>query len=157
MMYHLSKGDLSLNTCIYDAYLVIRTTCDYRDATLTKNHLIDLVTYLSHLPFHSYLYLSCLSLVLRSIIVLTETGINPLGVLDTLSSLKQSWRVGVASVLMIPKSYSNMCYRELGHLCPSGILRGISLSPTTCISTWMYHCLFIITSLIVQVGLVTLG
>ena len=46
--------------------------------------------------------------------------------------------------------------RELGHLCPSGILRSISLSPTTCLSTWRYHYLSIITSLLVQVGPITL-
>jgi hypothetical protein len=58
---------------------------------------------------------------------------------------------------MISKSYLNTYYRELGHLCPSGILRSISLSPTTCLSTWRYHSLFITTSLLVQVGLISLG
>jgi hypothetical protein len=58
---------------------------------------------------------------------------------------------------MVSKSYLNTCYRELGHLCPSGILRSISLSPTTCLSTWRYHSLFITTSLLVQVGLISLG
>lgn len=55
------------------------------------------------------------------------------------------------------KSYPNIHVRELGHLCPSGILRSISLSPTTCLSTWRYHTLFITTSLLVQVGLISLG
>ena len=55
------------------------------------------------------------------------------------------------------KSYLNIYKRELGHLCPSGILRSISLSPTTCLSTWMYHSLFITISLLVQVGLISLG
>ena len=55
------------------------------------------------------------------------------------------------------KSYLNTHNRELGHLCPSGIMRSISLSPTTCLSTWKYHSLFITTSLLVQVGLISLG
>jgi hypothetical protein len=55
------------------------------------------------------------------------------------------------------KSYSNIYNGELGHLCPSGIMRGISLSPTTCLSTWKCHTLFITTPLLVQVGLISLG
>ena len=57
---------------------------------------------------------------------------------------------------MTPKSYLNTHGRELGHLCPSGILRSISLSPTTCLSTWRYHMISTITSLLVQVGTITL-
>ena len=68
----------------------------------------------------------------------------------------RSQALGLASVFITPKSYLNVYKRELGHLCPSGILRSISLSPTTCLSTWRYHYLSIITSLLVQVGPITL-
>jgi hypothetical protein len=143
--------------CIYDAYMVIRRTCDYRDSTLTKNHLVAFLTYLLHLPFHSCPYLSCLSLVPAAITSLSATSLHPFASSHTLSSLSRAWRQGLASLFMILKSYSNVCTGELGHLCPSGILRGISLSPTTCLSTWRCHCLFTTTPLLVQVGLVTLG
>jgi len=102
-------------------------------------------------------YLSCLSLVPAAITSLSHTSLHPFAPSHTLSSLYRSWRQGLASLFMILKSYSNICAGELGHLCPSGIVRGISLSPTTCLSTWRCHCLFITTPLVVQVGLITLG
>jgi F-type H+-transporting ATPase subunit beta len=153
----LSHCTPTLTACIYDAYMVIRRTCDYRDSTLTKNHLVAYITYLLHLPFHSCPYLSCLSLVPAAITSLSHTSLHPFAHSHTLSSLHRAWRLGLASLFMILKSYSNVCGGELGHLCPSGILRGISLSPTTCLSTWRCHCLFTTTPLLVQVGLVTLG
>ena len=143
--------------CIYDAYMVIRRTCNYRDSTLSKNHPIIYLTHLVHSSSHSYLHLSCLSLTPMVITPSPYTYLHPSIPSYTLSSLYHSQRQGLASLFTTPKSYLNTYERELGHLCPSGIVRSISLSATTCLSTWRYHCLSITTSLLVQVGLITLG
>ena len=152
----LSHCTSTPTVCIYDAYMVIRRTCNYRDSTLTKNHPIIYITHLSHLPSYSYLHLSCLSLTPMVITSSPYTYLHPSIYSHTLSSLYHTQRLGLASLFITLKSYLNTYERELGHLCPSGILRSISLSPTTCLSTWRYHCLFITTSLLVQVGLITL-
>jgi len=153
----LLTGAITLTRCIYDSYMVIRSTCDYRDSTLIKNHLVSSLAYLLHLPFHSCPYLSCVSLVPASLTSLTCSDIHPFHSSHTSASLTRSWRQGLSSLFLILKSYSNVCTGELGQLCPSGILRGISLSPTTCLSTWRCNSLFSTTPLLVQVGLVTLG
>jgi hypothetical protein len=131
--------------------------CDYRDSTIIKNHLVSFLAYLLHLPFHSSPYLSCLSLIPCAITSLSSACLHPFEHSHTSASLHREWREGLASLFMILKSYSNVCSGELGHLCPSGILRGISLSSTSCLSTWRCHCLFTTTPLMVQVGLVSLG
>ena len=142
--------------CIYDAYMVVRRTCNYRDSTLSKNHPIILLTHPSHSSSHSHLHLSHLSPTLMVITPSPITYLHSSILSHTLSSLSHTQRQGLASLFITPKSYLNTHKRELGHLCPSGILRSISLSPTTCLSTWRYHYLSIITSLLVQVGPITL-
>jgi hypothetical protein len=100
---------LSFSPCIFDAYITIRSTCDYRDSTLTKNHLIYLITSLIHLPFHTHPYLSCLSLVPASWAQLGATCLHPFAQSHTKSSLAAGWMQGLASLFIILKSYFNVC------------------------------------------------
>merc|ERR1712056_165005 len=88
----------TFTACIYDAYMIIRSTCDYRDSTLTKNHLTTFLAYLLHLPFHSHPYLSSISLVPCKIGLLSTSSIHPVASGHTCASLYRAWRQGLASL-----------------------------------------------------------
>ena len=62
---------LTLTTCIYDAYMILRGACDYRDSTLTKNHLTTLLAHLLYLSSQAHPYLSNLSMIPGSIVILS--------------------------------------------------------------------------------------
>lgn len=81
---------LTLTTCIYDTYMIIRSTCDYRDSTLTKNHLTTLLAYLLYLPSHSHPYLSNISMIPCKIGLLSTSCIHPYMKRHTCVSLYQA-------------------------------------------------------------------
>ena len=66
----------TLTICIYDAYMVIRRTCNYRDSTLSKNHPIIYLTHLLHPSSHSSPYLSYLALTPMVIIPSPHTYLH---------------------------------------------------------------------------------
>ena len=61
--------------CIYDSYMVIRRYCDYRDSTISKNHLISFLTHLFHPPSQYSSYIAYLRLIPLSYISLLPRGI----------------------------------------------------------------------------------
>ena len=76
--------------CIYDAYMVVRRTCNYRDSTLSKNHPIILLTHPSHSSSHSHLHLSHLSPTLMVITPSPITYLHSSILSHTLSSLSHT-------------------------------------------------------------------
>jgi len=142
---------------VYDAILVIRPSCHFRDSTVVKNCVSDQAQYYSYLPFNdSYLFAlihlccsnyshsyhsSLLGLITSEIMDINERGVV----------------LGFASVFLFVKSYANFFVGELSQLCYGGVFRAIALGSTHGLSTHSCTFLLSLSPLIVPVGRIALG
>eukprot|EP00415_Alexandrium_ostenfeldii_P004708 UN4708 len=139
---------------VYDALLVIRPSCNFRDGTVVKNCAANLGQYFVELPFNdSYLF-----------------GLIHLIPVDYKSTLRYSSMckevceintrdivLGFASVFLFVKSYANCLVAELSQLCYGGVLRAVALGSTDGLCTWRCTFLTVLQPVIVPVGRIALG
>merc|ERR1712061_601542 len=142
---------------VYDALFIIRPQCNFRDATVVRNCMVDFGEYFVELPFNdAYLtalihlipaqYKSALnSSVWRS---LTEEALS-LSCGDTV--------LGFASLFLLVKSYGSCLLAEVSQLCYGGVLRGIALATVDALCTWRCRVVLGAQPVIVIVGRIALG
>jgi len=141
---------------VYDALLVIRPSCNFRDGTVVKNCMANFGQYFVELPFNDSYLFGLVHLI-------------PADYKSTLHSFYSSMCkevcdmntrdivLGFASVFLFVKSYANFLVAELSQLCYGGVLRAIALGSTDGLCTW--RCTFVmgLQPVIVPVGRIALG
>jgi F-type H+-transporting ATPase subunit beta len=169
---------------VYDALLVIRPSCNFRDGTVVKNGGSSSPwnpEYIAELPFHdNYLFalihLCCANYrsTYRGTLYSWMMGWHhslPLSskrkstLPTTPSTPSQQERrpieehivLGFASVFLLLKSYANYFVAELSQLCYGGVFRAIALGSTGGVSTFSCKVVLILQPVIVPVGRIALG
>ena len=136
---------------VYDALLVIRPSCNFRDGRVIKNYTANFRQYFIELPFNDGYLFGLIHLI-------------PGNYRSTLhcfySSMCQDARdiiLGFAPVFLFIKSYASFLVAELSQLCYKGVLRTIALGSTDGLCTW--RCTFVmgLQPVIVPVGRIALG
>lgn len=141
--------DVCLPT-VYDALLVIRGTCNFRDGRVIKNCMGATSQYFIQLAFNDAYHKALIHLI-------------PTNYSETLHWLYQSRNVlkrcctALASVFLLIKSYASSLLGELSQLCYKAILRTIALGSTQCLSTWRSCTLIGLQAIHVVVGRIALG
>ena len=141
---------------VYDALLVIRPSCNFRDGRVIKNYTANFRQYFIELPFNDGYLFGLIHLI-------------PANYRSTLGSFYSSMCkevcdinvrdiiLGFAPVFLFIKSYSSCLVAELSQLCYKGVLRTIALGSTDGLCTW--RCTFVmgLQPVIVPVGRIALG
>ena len=132
---------------VYDALLLTRPTCDFRDGRLITSS--NFTQYLIELAFNDSYLFAMMHLIPADY---TET-------LDCLfrSIAKHDVILPLAALFLLIKSYASIPTLEISQLCYKALLRTISFSTTQCISTWRCLTLFSLQAVIVPVGRIALG
>jgi hypothetical protein len=116
----LSMRDVLLPS-VYDALLVIRPSCNFRDGRVIINYTANFRQYFIELPFNDGYLFGLMHLI-------------PLNYRSTMRCLCQIvvWDpdndiiLGFAGVFFLIKSYASCIYCELSQLCYTGVYRTIA-------------------------------
>ena len=128
---------------VYDAIILLRPSCNFRDSRVIKNCIADQVQYYNQLPFNdSYLlalvHLCCTNYTSR------YYGSLYISLWKELADInEQGIMLGFASVFWIIKSYVTSLVAEVSQLCYKGLFRSIALGSTHGLST--FSCTFLLT------------
>ena len=139
---------------VYDALLVIRPSCNFRDGRVIKNYTANFRQYFIELPFNDGYLFGLIHLIpgnYRSTLHCFYSSMckEVCNVRDII--------LGFAPVFLFIKSYASCLVAELSQLCYKGVLRTIALGSTDGLCTW--RCTFVmgLQPVIVPVGRIALG
>ena len=147
---------------VYDALLLIRPSCNFRDGRVIQNYTCNQAQYFIELPFNdAYLfglihvcsanYSSRMSRYHARIyhhLILAEEVCH-INVRDIM--------LGFAPVFLFIKSYTNSLVAEVSQLCYKGVFRTIALGSTDGLCTFKCTFVLCLQPLIVPVGRIALG
>ena len=139
---------------VYDALLLTRSTCDFRDGRLITSP--NFTQYLAEIPFNDSYLFAIMHLIpadyterLESLSSSRERQASP--------HTKHDLILPLAALFLLIKSYASIPTLEISQLCYKALLRTIALSTTQCLSTWRCRTLFSLQPVIVPVGRIALG
>jgi len=148
---------------VYDALLVCRPTCNFRDGLSLRNSSLDFFKYFVEMPFNDSYMLALIHLVPIDYSVAFQTSGTMSGgllasVLDEIKDISLRGLVaGLASVFLFVKAYSNWLVAEISQLCYGGVLRAVALGTTDGLCTWRVGYLLSLQPVVVPVGRIGLG
>jgi len=137
---------------VYDALLVIRPSCNFRDGRVVNNCMVNFGQYFMELPFNdTYLFglLHLIPLHYRSTLHSFCLEVCDMGTRDVI--------LGFATVFLFVKSYANWLVAEISQLCYGGVLRAVALGSTDGLCTSKCSFLLGLQPVIVPVGRIALG
>lgn len=132
---------------VYDALLLTRPTCDFRDGRLITSP--NFTQYLAELPFNDSYLFAMMHLIPADYTEALDCLSGPIAKHDVILPL--------AALFLLVKPYANILVLEISQLCYGALLRTVALSTTQCISTWRCLALFSLQAVIVPVGRIALG
>jgi len=132
---------------VYDALLLNRATCDFRDGRLVRNYAVNFTQYFAELPFNDSSLFAMMHLIPADY---RER-------LDSLLSCDSNDDLEMASLFLLVKSYANILVLEISQVHYKALLRTVALASTQCLSTWRCFSLFSLQAVIVPVGRIALG
>ena len=146
---------------VYDALLLIRPACNFRDGIFIKNYVRDILdlqkAYLHELPFNDAYGVGLIHLCCANYRSRYQA--------ETSSRMSREWSdinlrdiiLGFAPVFLFIKSYRSCLVAELSQLCYKGVFRTIALGFTDALCT--FSCTFSLSfqGVIVPVGRIGLG
>ena len=125
---------------VYDAFLVIRPSCNFRDGRVIKNYTANFRQYFIELPFNDGYLFGLIHLIpanyrstLHSFYSSMLQEVCDINVRDII--------LGFAPVFLFIKSYASVLVAELSQLCYKGVLRTIALGSTDGLCT--LRCTFV--------------
>jgi ATP synthase alpha/beta family, nucleotide-binding domain len=147
----LSMRDVLLPS-VYDAFVVIRPSCNFRDGRVIINSTANFRQYLIELPFNDGYLFGLLHLIPANYRSTTQwlCQIVGLWIWDDII-------LGFAAVFFLIKSYASCLVGELSQLCYKGVSRCIALGSTDALCTWRCLSLINLQPVIVPVGRIALG
>jgi hypothetical protein len=141
---------------VYDALLVIRPSCNFRDGRVIKNYTANFREYFIELPFNDGYLFGLIHLIpanyrstLHSFFDEMCKEVCDINVRDII--------LGFAPVFLFIKSYASWLVAELSQLCYKGVLRRIALGSTDGLCTWRVAFVMGFQPVIVPVGRIALG
>jgi F-type H+-transporting ATPase subunit beta len=141
---------------VYDALLIIRPSCNFRDGTVVKNCMVNFGQYFVELPFNDTYLFALIHLIpadykskLHSFFSEMCREVCDMNTNDVV--------LGFAAVFLFVKSYANCLVGELSQLCYGGVLRAVALGSSDALSTWRVGFLMCFQPVIVPVGRIALG
>lgn len=145
----LSMRDVLLPS-VYDAFLVIRPSCNFRDGRVIINYTVSFRQYFIELPFNDGYLFALIHLIPANYSSTTKWFGREIVVCDDII-------LGFAAVFLLIKSYASCLVGELSQLCSSGVSRTIALGSTDALCTWRCLSLIGLQPVIVPVGRIALG
>ncbi len=128
---------------VYDAFLVLRPACHFRDARVLSHSTAHLREYFRELPFHESYFLGLIHLL-------------PVNYSSRFQSFFFSISQEVCEFFFM-KSYASWLVAELSQLCYKGLLRRMALGSTDGLCTWRVSFLMCFQPILVPVGRIALG
>ena len=155
MRSHLSGYKDVFLPSVYDALLLNRATCDFRDGRLIRNYAVNFTQYLIELAFNDGELFAIMHLI-------------PADYTERLDSLLNSnysnqevgdafYDLEMASLFLLIKSYASIPTLEISQVHYKALLRTIAFASTQCLSTWRCFSSFSLQAIIVPVGRIALG
>jgi F-type H+-transporting ATPase subunit beta len=142
---------------VYDATLLVRPSCNFRDSRVIKNCIANQAQYYNQLPFNDS-YLSALTHLCCANYTSRYHGRLYISLYLELADINErGMMLGFASVFWIIKSYITSLVAEVSQLCYKGLFRRIALGSTHGLSTFSCPFLLSLSPLIVPVGRIALG
>jgi len=141
---------------VYDALLVIRPQCNFRDGIVVKNCMVNFVKYFLELPFNNSYLFGLIHLIPANFSEKLHSFYSSM-CKEVLGKCESSILLGFASVFLFVKSYANCLVAELSQLCYGGVLRAVALGSTDGLCTWRCTFLMVLQPVIVPVGRIALG
>ena len=152
-MPRVLKPDVFLPS-VYDALLVIRPSCNFRDGVVMNNS--SMCQYFIELPFNDGLLLGLIHLIpsdyrqeFQNIFSSICKEVCDINLRDIMN--------GFAAVFLFIKSYASWLVAEVSQLCYKGVLRRIALGSTDGLCTWRVGFVMALQPVIVPVGRIALG
>ena len=139
---------------VYDALLVIRPSCNFRDGRVIKNYTANFRQYFIELPFNDSYLFGLIHLIpgnYRSTLECFYSSMCKEG------TCIRDIILGFAPVFLFIKSYASCLVAELSQLCYEGVLRTIALGSTDGLCTWRCTFVMVLQPVIVPVGRIALG
>merc|ERR1712203_1345421 len=122
--------------CIYDALLLIRPECIFREGLTIKNVLKTKRKFFEDISREDSIIIGIRTIAnLRYQDMVNGTVLKMIKN-ENLESSHTEVDLGLASALILAKSYANWLIVELNQICYGGILRTIALGFTEGISSW---------------------
>jgi len=149
-VYSMSK-DMFLPS-IYDALVVTRPSCNFRDGAVVTNAALAFGAYFVELPFNDSYLFGVIHLISADYSIAYEAMCHQSDAMG-----RQDLILEFAAVFLFLKSYASCLVAELSQLCYGGVLRAIALASTEGLCT--FSCGFVISvqPVIVPVGRIALG
>merc|ERR1712203_1338055 len=143
-------------SCIYDALLLIRPECSFREGIMMRNRLAAKRKFYEALGREESLVLGLMAQQKLSYSKLKTSEI--LKIKDEIrANLETETAGGLAAALILVKTYINWLVVEVNQICYGGTTQTIILGFTEGISSWKVESLCTFRSLVVPVGRSTLG
>merc|ERR1712060_315341 len=140
--------------CIYDALFLIRPNCSFREGIMMKNNLRTKRKFFEEMNKEESPIMGVMAQNKR---LYSELNSNQILKNEILSNSLTGTALGMASALILVKSYANWLIVEVNQICYGGVLRTIALGFTEGISSWKVESLCTFKPLVVPVGRSTLG
>jgi F-type H+-transporting ATPase subunit beta len=147
---------------VYDALLLIRPSCNFRDGTVVQNYMANQAQYFAELPFNDT-YVSGLIHLAAANYSSGMSGYHGrihhhLILAEEVCHMNATDVVlGFASLFLLMKSYANSLVAELSQLCYGGVFRAIALGSTDGLCTFGCNFFICLQPVIVAVGRIALG
>jgi len=137
---------------IYDALVVTRPSCNFRDGAVVTNVMLAFGVYFVELPFNDSYLSGVIHLISVNYSVMYKVMCHQSNIMG-----RQDFILEFAAVFLFLKSYASCLVAELSQLCYKGVLRAIALASTEGLCT--FSCRFVINvqPVIVPVGRIALG
>merc|ERR1712060_627955 len=140
--------------CIYDSLLLIRPNCSFREGIMMKNKLGAKRKFFEEISKEES---PIMGIMAQNKGLYSELNSNQILKNEILSNSITETAIGMASALILVKSYANWLIVEVNQICYGGVLRTIALGFTEGISSWKVESLCTFKLLVVPVGRSTLG
>ena len=130
---HVRVRDVFLPS-VYDALLILRPSCNFRDGAVIRNVIVNFRSYLSQLPFND-----CYLLGLIHVLPTCPSKYHSFYKCLSFEAREINTRdimLGFTSLFLFIKSYANCLIAEINQLCYKGVLRTVTLGSTNGLCTW---------------------
>jgi len=141
---------------VYDALLVIRPQCNFRDGIVIKNYTVNFIKYFLELPFNNGYLFGLIHLIPANFSEKLHSFYSSM-CKEVLGKCESNILLGFAPVFLFIKSYASCLVAELSQLCYKGVLRTIALGSTDGLCTWRCTFVMVLQPVIVPVGRIALG
>jgi F-type H+-transporting ATPase subunit beta len=138
---------------VFDALLVSRPQCNFRDGIVLNNSLVNFDEYFLELPFNSSYLFGLVHLIPANFSANFTSFYKEL----RMEACESSILLGFASVFLFVKSYANCLVAEISQLCYGGVLRAVAFGSTDGLCTWRCTFIMVLQPVIVPVGRIALG